>query len=212
MSENDKKGIYTQDQLDVINGVIPIEEANGQTLRRIEEKALRTGNNEIAEKVREEFARRKLTRYASIKEQRLEANPYTESQMDIVNGVTPIEEASGHTLSWIRKRALHNGDGELIAKIDAELTRRKAARAYEAIPKKPKKQEQKPKFGPKPYTAKQMDIINGKVSLEAANGYVLQSFYKKALEHGDIVLAETVKNQLNITKKASRRRNKRLSN
>ena len=46
---------------------------------------------------------------------------YTEKQLKIINGETPMEEAGGKVISWLYKKAVANNDHELAKKAKVRL-------------------------------------------------------------------------------------------
>lgn len=46
---------------------------------------------------------------------------YTEKQLKIINGETPMEEANGRTISWLYKKAVANNDYALAEKAKEQM-------------------------------------------------------------------------------------------
>ena len=107
---------------------------------------------------------------------------YTEAQMCVIKGKTPIEEAHGLLLRNMQEKALNLHDTETLALLEKEFKRR---------------QEVKPP-GPISYTEKQMRILNVEIHLESVDSRALHWFYKKALANQDVDSAKTIKERIGI--------------
>ncbi len=115
---------------------------------------------------------------------------YTEAQMCVLKGETPIEEAHGLLLRNMQEKALSLHDTEVLVLLEKEFKRR---------------HEVKPP-GPTPYTEKQMQILNGEIPLESVDSRALPWFYKKALANHDVDLAQTIKKRIDILKEEAYKR------
>lgn len=124
---------------------------------------------------------------------------YTEKQLKVISGETPIETISGKLAIWLYKKALANGDLELAEKArirkeqaKAEAKKRNSERTIKnrALLRKGVyewKQTKSPN-----YTEYQKKVIRGEISLNRVQSKDLIMIYQKATLNGDNVLAETI--------------------
>lgn len=146
---------YTEKQLKIISGEIPIESVNGYTLRFLYTKALANGDEELLlrtekqrEKLKKEQYRRKNQRSAErvkkirhneeIKWKQPKSNEYTEHQKKIVRGEIPYEEVHTNELISIHLKAHNIGDYELSERLLDLIT----ARREESIEKETRRKNE----------------------------------------------------------------------
>lgn len=130
---------YTEKQLQIINGEIPIESVNGYFLRWFYQKSLVNKDEDLANKIKEQIdvlkheksRERSRNRKAKLKnDQEIEwrqprSNEYTEHQKLIVKGEIPYEDVHTNELISIHLKAHNNGDYELSERVlDLIHTRR----------------------------------------------------------------------------------------
>ncbi len=134
---------YTEKQLKVINGEMPIESMTGQGLYHFYKKAIANNDEKLAIKIKkqqeilkEELRQResqrstmrtkKITHNEPIVWKQPKSNEYTEHQKQIVRGEIPYEQANTKELISIHMKAHNIGDYELSERILALIIVRRA--------------------------------------------------------------------------------------
>ena len=137
---------YTEKQQKIISGEIPIESANGQTIRWLYKKALANNDMELARKAsvrlcqlkEEEIEknrtrakqRKALQRRGEFQWKQPKSNEYTEHQKQIVRGEIPYYNVHTKELIHIHQKAFNNGDYELSERVlDLIHSRRQESKA-----------------------------------------------------------------------------------
>ena len=199
LTSNEKRVTYTEQQLNIINGKIPLDTLHRNSLQHLKKKALELGDNGTAEMIGEEIEKRKKARHQS-KLIMIGPKPYTEKQMKILTGEIALEEASGKLLSHLHRKALENKDEDLSAKVKEQLDvlkkeaeKRNAERAIKrtkAVMRNEPIQWRQPKTNE--YADHQKQIVRGEIPFEKIHTKELISICMKARNVGDHELAETV--------------------
>lgn len=212
---------YTEMQLKIISGEIPMETVDGRTLRWLHGKAIARNDLNLAEQVKtrlsylktiaaEKNRQRFNTRY---KQKRLggfqwkqpQSNEYTEHQKQIVRGEIPYEDVHTNELISIHLKAHNIGDYELSERVlDLINTRRQEATkrhdVYTKIRHKSKgyaafKSDESIKFLAKWEQA----VLMGYVDLDECSEEQLQHIIDAVQKHGDTEMI-TIAKQLMLYK------------
>lgn len=143
---------------------------------------------------------------------------YTEKQLKIINGETPMEEANGRAISWLYKKAVANNDYALAEKakarldelktIDVEKSRQRSLARYHLKHNglfewnQPKSNE---------YTEHQKKVVRGEIPISEVHTRELISIHLKAYNSGDYELSERLLDLINSRKQASKEKKARYN-
>ena len=124
-----KNTSYTEKQLKIISGEIPLESITSNTARALYNKAVANGDTELAQRAKERLEASKLEaqdrnrqranqRYQLIKEGKVEwkqpkTTEYTDHQKRVINGDIPLEQVHTNELIHIHQKAEAMGDIEV---------------------------------------------------------------------------------------------------
>lgn len=162
---------YTERQLAIIEGDIPIEGVKKNELNGILTKAQDLGDKEAAYIVETELRRREPIRPTD--------GEYTAIQTDIIQGRIAIEDAPSPDLLSLSEKAKKFDDNQLYNEIYAELSKRKYT-----VPSS------------EYYTYGQKEIIYGIKPIEDALPQQLESIINRATRRGDTGIADFADREL----------------
>lgn len=140
-----------------------------------------------------------------------EQSPYTEKQLQIINGEIPLESVDGHTLRWFYKKAIENKDDDWAARIKIRIDilkeasrdrnrKRASIRVKKIMQNEPIKWKQ-PKSNE--YTEHQKKVIRNEIPLSEVHTNELVSIHQKAHNVGDFELSERILDLINERREAS---------
>ena len=122
---------------------------------------------------------------------------YTEKQLKIINGETPMEDAGGKVISWLYKKAVANNDHELAKKakvrleelkaLDVEKNRQRELARYH-LKHKGEFEWKQPKSNE--YTEHQKQVVRGEIPISEVHTKELINIHLKAYNNGDFELYE----------------------
>ena len=142
------KDTYTEMQLKIINGDIPLDKVGSNILARLRNKAILLNDQDLAQMIEVQLAQNKadskarnLERakkyYHETKEKGLSWQPaktpvYSERQVKIIHNEIPYDSVTIRDLIAIRQKAVLNNDGVLADKMLDLITDKKAESAEKA--------------------------------------------------------------------------------
>lgn len=190
---------YSQKHLDIINGVIPIEEVHGGSLNAIKRTALCNQDKNILKMIECELKRR-YEANPKTKDCPIGPKPYTKVQLEILSGETHLSEVDGRILRHLYNKALENRDEDVASKVKEQIDilkerarleraahsakRSKLFHANEEIEWKPPKTTD--------YTELEQKIIRNEIPLDKVHTNSLVSICKKAESLGNMELANAM--------------------
>ena len=149
----------------------------------------------------------------------MDRREYTEKQLKIINGETPMEKANGKTISWLYKKAVANNDHELAEKakvrleelkaLKVEKNRRRALTCYH-LKHKGEFEWKQPKSNE--YTEHQKLVVRGEIPLSEVHTKELISIHFKAYNNGDFELYERILDLITTRRIESEERRSRYKN
>ena len=129
----------------------------------------------------------------------MNVRPYSERQLDIINGIIDIESVSGQEVSKLLKKAIAFNDEDVIAmaKKQYDINKQKARKRLNERNNRAYHERKENGFTWKPprsenYTERQKKIINNEIALDSVLTRELIDIAQKAELKQDFVLAESM--------------------
>lgn len=124
---------------------------------------------------------------------------YSELQLKIIRGEIPLDTVNGHALRPLYRKALANGNEELVAKLNARFDVLKVENAEKCRQREKIRYDQKKRAEYKwkqpksnAYSDRHRKIIRGEIPLEDVHTKELISIHLKAHNNGDYELSERI--------------------
>ena len=203
---------YTEKQLQVINGEIPIESMSGQSLRWFYKKAVANDDEKLATQIKKqqdilkEERRKRNVQRATEREKKIDhneiiewrqpkSNEYTEHQKQIVKGEIPYEKVHTNELISIHLKAYNTGDYELSERLlDLITARREKSMEKRALNNKAYKHFYKRVRGPS-------------YSFDSNIKYNQLNTVERAILQGDATIDECLESHLTHIMKIAKKNN-----
>ena len=199
-----KNPAYSEKQLKIISGEIPLSSVNGYTALALYKKAIENGDTELAERAKErldqlkEIAKQKnldsvnkrnqLKRENEFQWKQPKGKEYTEHQKQIVRGDIPLSKVNTNELIHIHLKAKAAGDYELSERMyDLIISRREEAEER-ASKKSSSKDMNFNNYGYEDRTVLddwEKKVINSEVDLDEITSDHLRHILKLVKETGD---------------------------